>query len=200
MRTLAVCVLQDMSMRGSAGEEQSIDGTENPAGKPCSSVSSLGQPILNDSVACVHPVSPIISLLTCREVAPSLFEHEKALLVIKEHDYAKAPENPQLMQLAPLFLTEEAGGCGLTSDGALASSPCSSRKAMKSVLLNCRNDMLNARENLAWRDQEGTTSSHLREVVSLQVALIRDQQEQLHDKDKELNAVRKDKEQVRCGK
>ena len=182
-------------MRGSAGVENSIDGAGSPGGKPGPPVSSLAGPTLNDTVACVHPVAPLINLLTCREVAPSILEYEKALLVIKEHDYAKAPENPQLMQLSPLFMADETNGCGLTSSGDFASPSSFNRKAMKGVLVNCRKDVFGLRENLARKD-EGSMSSHLREVVSLQVTLIREQQEQLHEKDRQLNAVRKEKEQV----
>lgn len=194
MRIPTACVLQDMSMRGLAVEENSIDGAGSPGGKPCPPVSSLAGPALNDSLARVHSVSPLINLLTCREVAPSILEYEKALLVIKEHDYAKAPENPQLMQLSPLFMTDEGNGCGLTSSGAFA-SPSLNRKTMKGVLVNCRKDVFGLRENLARKDED-SMSCHLREVVSLQVALIREQQEQLHEKDRQLNAVRKEKEQV----
>ena len=199
MRTPTDCVLQAMSMRGPGDEEKAADAARKPDTQPLQVGTSFNVPSLDCSTPFSHPVSPLTSLLACREIAPRILEYEKALLVIKEHDYAKIPERPELLQLASLCMSEE-GMTGSSDDSLPQNGPSNqtrSRKAMKDLLLNCHSDVIRRRESLLNRQQdENSLSSHFREVVSLQVALIREQQEQLHEKDKELNTVRKEKEQV----
>ena len=124
-------------------------------------------------------------------------------MVIKEHDYAKIPDRPELLQLASLCMSEEGNFALLESSGDNSlplngsSDSTRTRKAMKDLLLNCHGDVIRHRESLlSSKQDENSLSSHFRDVVSLQVALIREQQEQLYEKDKELSTVRKEKEQV----
>lgn len=199
MRTPAVCVVQAMFMRGTGDDGSAMEIEDNEEKRPSPPVTNPGAPGLRLSTLCVQTASPFAALLTCSEVAPRLLEHEKALLVIKEHDYAKAPESPELLQLSALYMSDEGRGSELTSSEVTSTRNDSlnlSRKEMKEILLGCRSAMLGLRENLGRRDEE-SACGHLREVISLQVSLIREQQEQLHEKDKELHLVRKEKEQVR---
>ena len=192
-----------MSMRGPGDEEKAADAARRPGDQPLQAGTSFSVPSMDCSTPLSRPVSPLTSLLVCREVAPRILEHEKALLVIKEHDYAKVPDRPELLQLASLCMSEE-GNFALLGSGEDNSLPLNgpsnstrTRKAMKDLLLNCHSDVMRHRESLLNRKQdENSLSSHFREVVSLQVALIREQQEQLYEKDKELSTVRKEKEQV----
>ena len=137
-----------------------------------------------------YAASPLLGLLACRELLPPVLEHEKALLVMKEHDYAKAPHRPEILQLSvSLERVREDGEAVEEGEGS-----CDATR----TLLNCRNDLLKLRESLVGEARiEPVVTSHFREVVGLQVALLREQQEQLYHKDSELNAMRKEKEQVR---
>lgn len=188
-----------MAMCGAHGEEAARESTKEPAEEPSRSVTTNDSPSLNEATPCADIVSPLSSLLSCRDIAPTILEHEKAFLVIKEHDYAKAPDRPELLQLSTLLASGE-------DRSATFSTKCSSselrseltsltRKAMKDVLLSCREDVLGLRGSFA-RVEGESTCRQLREVVSLQVSLIREQQEQLHTRDGELNSARKEKEQV----
>ena len=192
-------MVQAMSMRGSGSEEGITETAGNLKEQPSQSVISLEMPCLNRSSTPVHPTSPLTALLLCRDIAPRIMEHEKALLVMKEHDYAKAPDKPELLQLASLLVNEGEKYVKLTSNESVGarSEPLNlNRKAMKDLLLNCRSDVLGLRENLVRREKDDVVYGHLREIISLQVALIQEQQEQLHGRDKELSTVRKEKEQV----
>lgn len=193
-----------MSMRVSSGEENAANSPGVPEEKACKVDPSLTEP--SSPCPCPqpgpqgtmpegyhYPVSPLLGLLACRELMPQVLEHERALLVMKEHDYAKTPHRAEILQLSfSIKPTADDGGTTTTAeeDGDESFSA-------NSTLLNCRNDLLKLRENVGSRWGEPVVTSHFREVVGLQVALLREQQEQLFQKDNELNAMRKEKEQVR---
>lgn len=182
-----------MSMRGPGGEENSA---EEP-----STVLSVAQEVVCSSGHCTSPtvtaaippnflkcrVSPLLSIFSSKEIVPRILEYEKAILVIKEHDYAKKPERAEVLQLSSIiegfpFASEGQKGATMLSDPV-------------STLMNASKDIQDLRESLC-RREDSLVSNQLRELVSIHIELIREQQEQLHDKDKELSTVRKDKEQV----
>ena len=191
-----------MSMRVSGGEESVAVSPGVPEEKACKLVSSVSS---GEPEACLgagmpdvvshYPNSPLLGLLACRELLPQVLEHEKALLVMKEHDYAKAPHRAEVLQLSFSIETAREDG-GATVEGEEGGEGDSTGLTNGSALLNCRNDLLKLRESMNSRC-EPVVTSHFREVVGLQVALLREQQEQLFHKDGELNAIRKEKEQVR---
>ena len=127
--------------------------------------------------------SPMLGVFGHKEVVPSLLEYEKALLVIREHSYAKAPDRPEVLQLSNVHAKDLNG-------------PKEEQEDIN-TLLEARTGLLHLRESLSNERSEHSVVCHLRQVVGLQVALVREQQEQLHEKDRELNAVKKEKEQVR---
>ena len=188
-----------MSMRVSGGEENAANSPGVPDEKACKVDQSLAEP----SSPCPglqgtmpegwhYPASPLLGLLACRELMPQVLEHERALLVMKEHDYAKTPHRAEILQLSfAIQPTADDGGIeppGEVEEGSFGAN---------GTLLNCRNDLLKLRESVGSRSGEPVVTSHFRDVVGLQVALLREQQEQLFHKDSELNAIRKEKEQVR---
>ena len=173
-----------MSMTGSGGEENCVEpssNTEVAVGRDDPRYSSAATEVTE------YQFSPLLRILSSKEIAPTILEYEKALLVMKEHDYAKGPERPEILKLSSLL--EEP--CEIMKGGEQLVDSL----ADINVLLNVRKDLLQFRESVSKRD-ENLVSSHQREVIGMQIDLIREQQEQLHDKDKELNTVRKDKEQV----
>ena len=143
---------------------------------------------MKDMAVTGSSLPPLAALLACREVCSSVMEHEKAILVMKEHDYAKAPE---LTQLAP-FLRR------LTEDEQKHSPDISSnenrRQREDSELYSVRQSLAEVRLNLLLG--ESSTSTHLKNMVTLQAALIHELQEQIYFKDVETNKVRREKEQV----
>ena len=175
-----------MSMRGSGGEENCLDassGVEVRVTQDVSRHSTSPGPAVT-AQKCF--VSPLLRIFSSKEVVPRILEYEKALLVMKEHDYAKAPERPEVLKLSSLLVEPPL----LCED---------SRESVDAIgdmhtLMNTRKDLLQFRENSS---KDSVVSSHLRDMVGMQIELIREQQEQLHAKDKELNTVRKDKEQVK---
>ncbi len=125
----------------------------------------------------------LAAILACREASPGIMEHEKTILVMKEHDYAKTPD---MTQLAPLFrlLTEEA----VTSDN---------RKSFRkgsAELFNVRQTLSHVRTSLLKDD--GAVSNHLNKMVSLQSTLIHELQEQVFYKGLETTTIKREKEQV----
>ena len=181
-------------MTGSVGEETCLE-------PPCSEASR--RPPFSDATqrstrqGCCA-VSPLLRVFSSKEIVPKILDYEKALLVMKEHDYSKAGERPGVAKLSSLLTEPPCLGEGkekptATTQAAALDSPV---VPDLSALLRTRKDLLLVRES-AFRKEDSVVTDHLREVVGMQIELIREQQEQLHDKDKELNTVRKDKEQVR---
>lgn len=188
-----------MSMRVSGGEEnaaKSPDVADQKACKPCLAEPSPVMPVPEDTVH-DHRTSSLLGLLACKELMPQVLEHERALLVIKEHDYAKAPHRAEILQLSSC-VQQTSGG---SSRGEAFAATDGEREGEKEsfgadrTLLDCRNDLLKLRASVS-SSCEPVVTNHFREVVGLQVALLREQQEQLFHKDNELNAMRKEKEQV----
>jgi len=141
-----------------------------------------------DAVRCNS--SPLLRIFASKDVAPKVLEYEKAILVMKEHDYAKKQERAEVQQLSSLVQELSDAPQEKPSVPEEASDPVS-------VIMNLRKEIHEFRNSLA-RSEDGLITSQLRDLVSMHIELIREQQEQLHDKDKELSTVRKDKEQV-CG-
>lgn len=176
-----------MSMRGSGGEENC---PKPPSGAEVrvSDEASRSSPPAATTAAQRCEVSPLLGVFTSKEIVPRILEYEKALLVMKEHDYAKAGERQEVLKLSSL-LAEMAPPLEESREPA---DPL----ADINTLLNSRKELLLFRQSLGKRE-DSLVSDHLREVVGMQIELIREQQEQLHVKDKELSTVRKDKEQVK---
>lgn len=176
-----------MSMTGSGGEENCLE--------PSSGVFSEGNsrqvsPVPTGAASkCI--VSPLLRIFSSKEVVPKILEYEKAVLVMKEHNYAKAVERPEILKLSSL-LTESPLLC---EDAVQEAQPLDSITDIN-TLLSTRKDLLLVRESVS-RKEDRVVSNHLHQVVGVQIELLREQQEQLHDRDKELSTVRKDKEQVR---
>lgn len=237
MRVLDVSPVREMSMRGPG-----VDRDNHGAGGSGENVRDCGNGAvtrlagderleelsrLKDRDGYLYTPADLLACLACRELSPRLLDFEKALLVVKEHDYARPPDRPMLLQLASMYVREAEGTANKASVRERAAAPGHGQEAAavarsaaeargeteggeagcrgrhvtaEDVLLNCRNDVIGLRASLARRgsDDDGAAlATHLREIVGLQVALIREQQEQLHEKDGELKAVRRDKEQVR---
>lgn len=147
-------------------------------------------------------------------------ETEKAVLVLKEHSYASLP---QFTQLAP-FLHRLASSIegreeeeernknsetpfnNISASISTHSSQYSSSKA-RSLLRNVRQTLSDTRRSLllgGGGDQSGesdpvrgASSSHFREMISLQSMMIHELQEQVQLKDAESNMILREKEQVR---
>lgn len=175
-----------MSMRGSGGEENSLDTSSGVEVRVTEDVSRHSTSPVPTVTAQKCFVSPLLRIFSSKEVVPRILEYEKALLVMKEHDYAKAPERPEVLKLSSLLIDPPL----LRKD----SRQSVDAMADMNTLMNTRKDLLQFRESSS---KDSVVSSHLRDMVGMQIELIREQQEQLHAKDKELNTVRKDKEQVR---
>ena len=173
-------------MTGSGGEENRL---EPSSGTFCDGAPRQISPVI-PGTAPECAMTPLLRIFSSKEVVPKILDYEKALLVMKEHDYAKAPERPEILKLSSL-LTEPPPLC---EDAEQELRPLDSITDID-TLLNTRKDLLMVRGSAAVKE-DSVVSNHLREVVGMQIELIREQQEQLHGKDKELNTVRKDKEQV----
>ena len=188
-------------MRVSGGEENAAKSpgvADQKACKPRLAREPFpGMPVPEDTIQ-YYPTSPLLGLLACKELMPQVLEHEKALLVMKEHDYASQPFRPEILQLSyTIQPTSEEGSRGGEVAAATAEHDEEECFGANRTLLNCRNDLLKLRASVSASSScEPVVTSHFREVVGLQVALLREQQEQLYLKDKELNNMRKEKEQV----
>ena len=135
--------------------------------------------------------SPLLRIFASKNVVPKVLEYEKAILVMKEHDYAKKQDRAEVQQLSGLVQELSDAPQEQSSVSEEASDPVS-------VIMNLRKEIHEFRNSLV-RSEDGLITSQLRDLVSMHIELIREQQEQLHDKDKELSTVRKDKEQVSGG-
>lgn len=189
MRAPIVFLDQTMSMRGSTGEENEVRDGDKTVPKPCRPATRKES---DYSTRYLVTSSPWTSLL---EVAPSIYQHEKALLVMREHDYAKASNDSPLLHFVANCQSPQQDNDTSSVNPDHVGKQYPNQRTVKDMLLNCRRDLLNTRQQLARKDSSSVTE-HLRELVALQVMLIHEQQEQLYGKDKELASVRKEKEQV----
>lgn len=182
-----------MSMRGSGGEENCLGSSSGEEVRvadetPRHSSSPAAPAACTAASKCQVP--PLLRVFSSKAIVPRILEYEKALLVMKEHDYAKAAERPEVLKLSSLLSELPPSSSGVRE----ATEPVESLEEVD-ALLSTRKELLAFRESLGKRE-DSVVTHHLREVVGMQIELIREQQEQLHGKDKELNTVRKDKEQV----
>lgn len=193
MRERFVCGAQTMSMPGpdtlepASGSARNGDGQLFPPGQSEeAAVHSRSSPT----------PSPLTTFLTRSELVPFVLELEKSLLVSKEHNYAKAPDRVAVLQATTLLeRRSEADICHQEGGGEAKTG--SSRAEQCGELLNCCGQLGRVRRSVLLCSDESATSRHLRAVVGLQAALIREQQEQLYSKDRELASIRKDRDQVR---
>lgn len=179
---------QTMSMRGP--DTQAASGPNKNGGEQLCGQSEEAVVSLNT----VPLPSPMTIFLTRSELVPYVLELEKSLLVSKEHDYAKAPDRAAILQATTIF--DRKAETTNHNDEARTEAGCgSSGTASYDELFNCCGDLARLRSSLL-RTDENVASRHLREVVSLQASLVREQQEQLYAKDRELASIRKDRDQV----
>ena len=107
----------------------------------------------------------------------------------REHDYAKTPE-----KIIPR---------GAISDHVTDISKSSKNKTWKKqenkklehALLNCHSELFGMRDMLMCHSRMAVTQ-HYRELLSLQMSLILEQQQQIQQKEAELVALRQEKQQV----
>ena len=145
-----------------------------------------------------HLLPCLAALLVCREATPKIMEHEKAVLVMKEHNYAKAPE---LTQLAPFLQQLICPTDQTQSDPPIDSENIRSlgrkqKNCSKLELLGISETIMKTRQN-TMLGEETSVSPYLRSMVTLQASLIHELQDQLHTREIETNTVRREKEQVR---
>ena len=151
-----------------------------------------------DSLNTMPVPSPLTTFLTRSELVPYVLELEKSLLVSKEHDYAKAPDRAAILQATTVIERKAEATNEDEHDRAAPEAVCGSPDSRPTPyldLLNCCGELARLRCSLLRRD-ENVTSRHLREVVGLQASLVREQQEQLYCKDRELASIRKERDQV----
>lgn len=131
----------------------------------------------------------LAAILACREASSGIMEHEKTILVMKEHDYAKTPD---MSQLAPFFrlLSEERPSL----DVEQSTGEKKPRRKGSSELFNVRQALADTRASLLM--DTNPLSDHLNSMVSLQATLINQLQEQVFFKGIETSTIRREKEQV----
>ena len=189
MKERFVCGAQAMSMRGPE-YNQATSGAAMKGGEqlrpPAQSEEALA--VCSRNAPC-----PLTTFLTRSEFVPYILEQEKSLLVLKEHDYAKAPDRAAVLQASSILGREAEIP---KSSGEANGSSVSPKPTVNEELLCCFGELTRLRYNML-RSDEGRASRHLREVVRLQAALVREQQEQLYTKEKELASIRKERDQVR---
>ncbi len=179
-----------MSMRVPGGEENYAEPSSKALVRAVEGPSNQSSSASDNTSSRKYDIPPLLRIFTSKEIVPVIFEYEKAILVMKEHDYARVPERKEVLKLSSLL--DEAPL--LYEEQQRDSQPPGAFSDL-TMLLNTRKDLLQFRASLPKRE-DGMVTDHHREVIGLQIDLIREQQEQLHDKDKELCTVRKDKEQV----
>lgn len=184
-----------MSMRDLIGEESEVEGqpkVELSVGEEVVCTSGHCSPSASTAISPLdfagRNSSLLLRIFSSKEIVPKVLEYEKAILVMKEHDYAKKPDRAEIVQLSSLLQ-------GFTASPEEENTTALNRTDPVSIVLNLRKEIQEFRESLAM-SEDGLVTSQLRDLVSMHIELIREQQEQLHDKDKELSTVRKDKEQV----
>lgn len=126
------------------------------------------------------------AIMSCREASSGIMEHEKTILVMKEHDYAKTPD---MSQLAPFFrfLSEERGVDNDQSRMKIGHKGSGKLSSVRKALADNRASLL---------VDESPLSNHLSSMVSLQATLINQLQEQVFCKGVETSTIKREKEQV----
>ena len=173
-----------MSMRGLGAREEAIEASG------CLGRSDEPRPPEVRAVDCSRLYGPSWAALLARgEAAPMVTEYEKALLVLKEHDYAKMPERFHLMQLSEVCTSRE-------NKNSTSAACTQVDKSLMSALVGFRSELLGLREELLGTEESNSEVGYLRNIVTIQAALIKEQQEQLYEKDREVHSVRREREQV----
>lgn len=109
----------------------------------------------------------------------------------REHDYAKTPEK---------IIPRGAISDHVTDISKLPKNKASSwkkleNKKLEQALLNCHSELYGMRDMLLCHSRMAVTQ-HYRELLSLQMSLILEQQQQIQQKEAELVALRQEKQQV----
>ena len=188
MRERFVCWAQAMSMRGPEYQQTTSGAVVKDGEQLCLPAQSEEAPAKTSGSI----VSPLTTFLTRSEFVPYILEQEKSLLVIKEHDYAKAPDRAAVLQASSMLEKEAESRNYNGREGEEFAAP---KPVDSDQLLSCFGELTRLRYSLL-RSEDRREAKHLREVVGLQAALIREQQEQLYLKERELASTRKDRDQV----
>ena len=189
MRERFVCGAQTMSMPGPDTLEAASGVDRNGGGQPFPPGPSEEAAAPSD----VAPApSPLATFLTRSELVPFILELEKSLLVVREHDYAKATDRVAVLQATTLLERKTEAATTLEDEARQERGPEGPRGEQ---LLNCTGELARLRRSVL-RSDESAATQHLRGLVGLQAALIREQQDQLYCKDRELASIRKDRDQV----
>ena len=109
----------------------------------------------------------------------------------REHDYAKTPEK---------IIPRGAISDHVTDISKLSKNKASpwkklENKKLEQALLNCHSELYGMRDMLLCHSRMAVTQ-HYRELLSLQMSLILEQQQQIQQKEAELVALRQEKQQV----
>ena len=193
MRERIVCGPQTMSMPGPDTLEPASGPATNGDGQLLPPGQSEEAPVATGITP--YP-SPLSTFLTRSELVPFVLELEKSLLVSREHDYAKAPDRLAVLQATALLERRSDGAITHNSGSGVEATTESSRAEQCEELLNCCGELGRLRRSALLCSDENATSRHLRAVVGLQASLIREQQEQIYTKDRELASIRRDRDQV----
>jgi len=110
----------------------------------------------------------------------------------REHDYAKTPE-----KLIPRgAISENITDISKPSKSKASAWKKSDNKKLEQALSNCHSELFGMRDMLLCHGRMSVTQ-HYRELLSLQMSLILEQQQQIQQKEAELVALQQEKQQVR---
>lgn len=109
----------------------------------------------------------------------------------REHDYAKTPEKIIPRGAISDHVTD------ISKPSKNKSSPWKKleNKKLEQALLNCHSELYGMRDMLLCHSRMAVTQ-HYREILSLQMSLILEQQQQIQQKEAELVALRQEKQQL----
>ena len=109
----------------------------------------------------------------------------------REHDYAKTPE-----KIIPRgAISDHVTDISKPSKNKASSWKKLENKKLEQALLNCHSELYGMRDMLLCHSRMAITQ-HYRELLSLQMSLILEQQQQIQQKEAELVALRQEKQQV----
>ena len=109
----------------------------------------------------------------------------------REHDYAKTPE-----KIIPRgAISGHVTDISKTPKNKASGWKKQENKKLEQALLNCHSELFGMRDMLMCHSRMAITQ-HYRELLSLQMSLILEQQQQIQQKEAELVALRQEKQQV----
>lgn len=109
----------------------------------------------------------------------------------REHDYAKTPE-----KIIPRgAISDHVTDISKPPKNKASSWKKLENKKLEQALLNCHSELFGMRDMLLCHSRMAITQ-HYRELLSLQMSLILEQQQQIQQKEAELVALRQEKQQV----